>query len=118
MAYDGSLQAARALYAFESSGLAAGQPIVVVSIHPEAPEASRIAARAIDYLRFHDIKAEAHPVTTRIDPARAILDAARSRESEMIVMGGYGQPVLREFFLGSVTRTLLAESPVPLFLYH
>jgi len=36
----------------------------------------------------------------------------------MIVMGGYGQPVLREFFLGSVTRTLLAESPVPLFLYH
>ena len=38
--------------------------------------------------------------------------------SELIVMGVYGQPVLREFFLGSVTPRLLAESPVPLFLYH
>jgi len=33
-------------------------------------------------------------------------------------MGGYGQPTLREFFIGSVTRNLLAQSPVPLFLYH
>jgi nucleotide-binding universal stress UspA family protein len=33
-------------------------------------------------------------------------------------MGAYGQPVLREFLLGSVTRTLLAHSPIPLFLDH
>jgi nucleotide-binding universal stress UspA family protein len=33
-------------------------------------------------------------------------------------MGAYGQPRIREFFLGSVTQTLLKESPVPLFLYH
>jgi len=30
----------------------------------------------------------------------------------------YGQPVLREFLLGSVTKTVLRDSPVPLFLYH
>jgi len=29
-----------------------------------------------------------------------ILDEAQLRASEMIVMGGYGQPLLREFFLG------------------
>ncbi len=33
-------------------------------------------------------------------------------------MGAYGQPSLREFFLGSVTRRMLAECPVPLFLFH
>jgi nucleotide-binding universal stress UspA family protein len=33
-------------------------------------------------------------------------------------MGAYGQPVLREFFVGSVTRTALGECPIPLFLYH
>jgi nucleotide-binding universal stress UspA family protein len=118
VAYDGSLQAARALHAFETSGLAAVLPIVVVSVHPDPLQGCRIAERAIDYLRFHDIKAEAHPVTSRDAPARVILDSARSHKSELIVMGGYGQPVLREFFLGSVTRNLLGKSPVPLFLYH
>ncbi len=33
-------------------------------------------------------------------------------------MGAYGRPVLTEFFLGSVTRSILAECPVPTFLYH
>ena len=118
VAYDGSLQAARALHAFQTSGLATVLPIVVVTVHSEPLQASRLAERAIDYLRFHDIKAEAHPVTTHSSPAGVILDEARSRKAEFIVMGGYGQAVLREFFLGSVTRTLLAESPIPLFLYH
>jgi len=118
VAYDGSLQAARALHAFETSGLATVLRIIVVSVHPDPLEGSRIAERAIDYLRFHDIKAEAHPVKSHDSPARVILDSAQRHKSELIVMGGYGQPVLREFFLGSVTRTLLAESPVPLFLYH
>ena len=43
---------------------------------------------------------------------------ARRLKAGLLVMGAYGQPVLREFFLGSVTRTILEESPVPLFLYH
>ena len=33
-------------------------------------------------------------------------------------MGAYGQPVLREFLIGSVTRTILKECPVPVFCYH
>ena len=93
-------------------------PSIVVSVSAEHGEAARVAERAIDYLRFHDIKAEARPITFTGPPARILLEQARQHKSALIVMGGYGQPVLREFFLGSVTRTLLAESPVPLFLYH
>ena len=33
-------------------------------------------------------------------------------------MGAYGEPTLREFFIGSVTRTILEQCPVPLFLFH
>jgi nucleotide-binding universal stress UspA family protein len=33
-------------------------------------------------------------------------------------MGAYGRSTLREFFLGSVTSTLLEQATVPLFLYH
>jgi nucleotide-binding universal stress UspA family protein len=118
VAYDGSIQAARALHEFQNSGLAGALPTVVVSVSSEHGEAARTAERAIDYLRFHDIKAEAQAVTSTEPPARVLLERAKKHKSVLIVMGGYGQPVLREFFLGSVTRTLLAESPVPLFLYH
>jgi nucleotide-binding universal stress UspA family protein len=33
-------------------------------------------------------------------------------------MGAYGRAALREDIVGSVTRTALLESPVPLFLDH
>jgi nucleotide-binding universal stress UspA family protein len=118
IAYDGSLQAARALHAYQSSGLAGVLPIIVVSVHPERGAAAQAGERAVDYLRQHELKAELHPVASVEAPARVLQAAAREHKSVMIVMGGYGQPVLKEFFLGSVTRTLLAESRIPLFLYH
>jgi nucleotide-binding universal stress UspA family protein len=118
IAYDGSLQAARALHSFQTSGLAGPRPVIVVSVGDERIEAARIAERAIDYLRFHDIRAEARPIIANDHVAEAILSAASDCNSALIVMGAYGQPVLREFLLGSVTRTLLAKSPIPLFLDH
>ena len=51
-------------------------------------------------------------------PAEVILEQARQLGARLLVMGAYGQPAIREFFFGSVTRTVLKESPVPLFLYH
>ena len=118
VAYDGSLQSARSLHAFRTSGIAGIVPMIVATVHPERIRAAQIAERAIDYLRFHEIKAEAMAVGSSASPAQVLLDTAQKHKSALIVMGGYGQPVLREFFLGSVTRSLLAQSPVPLFLYH
>lgn len=118
VAYDGSLQAARALQAFQTSGLAGVLPTVVVSVDTDQKRAAQATERAIDFLRLHDIRANSWPITTTEAPASTILAAAEEHQSVLIVMGSYGQPILREFFLGSVTCTLLAESPVPLFLYH
>jgi nucleotide-binding universal stress UspA family protein len=50
--------------------------------------------------------------------AAVLLHWAGVFRAELMVMGAYGQPVVREFLLGSVTRTVLRDSPVPLFLYH
>jgi nucleotide-binding universal stress UspA family protein len=47
-----------------------------------------------------------------------ILERARQLGARLLVMGVYGQPRLREFFIGSATRTVLRASTVPLFLYH
>ena len=118
IAYDGSLQAARALAAFEASGLGQGREVHVVSVDEDKKEAARRAERAVDFLRFHQVNAERWPVDSVFPPAEVILESVRMVDAGLLVMGAYGQPVLREFFLGSVTRTVLEKSPVPVFLYH
>jgi len=118
VAYDGSLQAARALSAFEASGLGLSREVHVVSIAEGHKDAARHAERAVGFLRLHGIEAVAHPVDTHVPTAEAILHKARHLGAGLLVMGAYGQPVLREFFLGSVTRKVLEESPVPVFCYH
>ncbi len=118
IAYDGSLQAERALSAFESTGLAEVGPVHVVSVAADPSEAARRAEQARQFLGVHRVPATMHIVTSAAPAAPLLLAEARRLGAGLLVMGAYGQPVLREFFLGSVTRSLLAECPIPMFLYH
>lgn len=118
VAYDGSLQAARALQAFQASGLAGSETVHVVSVGDDPAEAARHAERAVEFLRFHAIPATAHVLGPAPSTAETLLDQVRQLQVGLLVMGCYGQPGLREFILGSVTRTVLRRSSVPLFLYH
>lgn len=118
VAYDGSLQAARALQAFQASGVHQGHAVHIVVVNDDQVEAARHAERAAEFLRFHGIQSLVHPENSSASVAAELLNQIRRLQGSLLVMGAYGQPTLREFFLGSVTRTLLKESPVPLFLYH
>lgn len=118
VAYDGSLQASRALYSLVAFGLARSRTVDVVSVASIRAEAARHASRAVEFLRSHDIEVVDHPVDTHIEPAEAILEEVCRRGAGLLVMGAYGQPTLREFFIGSVTRSILEKSPVPVFCYH
>jgi nucleotide-binding universal stress UspA family protein len=119
IAFDGSLQAARALSAFEATGLAATGPVhLVCVVDTSTYESTRHVERAGRFLGRHGIDATPHVLEPSGAPARRILEQARALGAGLLVMGAYGQPVLREFFLGSVTHTMLAECPVPMFLYH
>ena len=118
IAYDGSLQAARALQAFQAVGLDDGREIHVVTVGTDHVEASRHADRAAEFLGFHGIKAAVQVLATSEDPAAVILGEAKRFNADLVVVGAYGRSAVHEFFLGSVTRTLLKESPIPLFLYH
>ncbi len=118
VAYDGSLQAARALYAFAATGLGSSRRVHVVSVAQDRGDAACHADRAVEFLRFHGLEASPYPTATSVLPAKAILHKVDYFEAGLLVMGAYGQPALREFFLGSVTRAALRESPVPVLCYH
>jgi nucleotide-binding universal stress UspA family protein len=118
VAYDGSLQAARTLQAFQSSGLGEGTEIHVLTVGKDHTEAARHADRAAEFLRFHDLKVTTHPVASSDFPGNAILQYCWQLDPGLLVMGAYGQPRWREFLFGSVTRALLKQTPVPLFLWQ
>jgi nucleotide-binding universal stress UspA family protein len=117
VAYDGSLQAARAVYAFVASGIAAKRPVHVISVNDDPVEAARRGNRAIEFLAAHNIRATLCP-QSQGSPTDQILKLAREVDAGLIVLGAYGKPRIQDFFVGSVTSAILAKSPLPLFLFH
>jgi nucleotide-binding universal stress UspA family protein len=117
VAYDGSLQSARAVYALAASGLAAQRPVHVVAVHDEPIEAARCGNRAVEFLASHGVRATLC-AKSEGRPADQILGVARDVDAGLLVLGAYGKPRIQEFFLGSVTSTVLAQCPLPLFLFH
>lgn len=116
--YDGSLQSARAVQSLEAVGIARGQQIHIVSVAEDAVTAARTADRAVEFLRSHELRANALPVKSSQSPAMIILEKAQELNAGLIVMGAYGKRTMYEFFFGSSTSHMLANCELPLYLDH
>lgn len=118
VAYDGSLQASRTLWAFAATGLGRSRTVHVLSVAASRDTMAPHVEQAMEFLLAHDINAEALVVESARPPAAAILEEAGRVKAGLIVMGTFGQSVVKEYLLGSVTRSVLTESPVPVFCFH
>jgi nucleotide-binding universal stress UspA family protein len=118
IAYDGSPQAARALAAFQAAEPANPGVLHILSVSSRAIEAAQNAEQAREFLSRHNVVAVAHALQSSAPPAKVILEQIGRLNAGLLVMGAFGKPALREFILGSVTRTVLHNTPVPLFLFH
>lgn len=75
--------------------------------------------QAVWYLARHEIQAHVHRETGLMDRAGyVLLDSVTNGAADYVVMGGFGHARALEAVLGGATRTMLAKSPVPLFLAH
>jgi len=89
-------------------------PRLGIGGHGEVP-----AADMALHLVRHGVKAEAaHTVAEDISDGEALLSYASDIGADLIVAGAYGHSRAREMVFGGVTRTLLAEMTVPIFLSH
>ena len=118
VAYDGSPHAVRALQMFQALGLDDSHAVHVVCVDADKEKAALCVKRAVTFLQGHNVAAQAHTLATSKSPAHVLLQYAQQGQADLLVMGSSSQSILREFFGGSVTRTMLRESPVPLFVYH
>jgi nucleotide-binding universal stress UspA family protein len=118
IAYDGSVQAARTLQSFVSSGLYYGHPLHLVGISNSADAMNQILGRAVDFLGAHCLKAETHVLPVGAGVGESLIDFARRVPAGLMIIGTYGQPWYKELLFGSVTKSVLAQFPVPMFLNH
>jgi len=119
LAYDGSLQAARAMKSFVASGFFADGPVHVVAFDDDLDEAKTSAGFAESYLARHGRRTHVTVGPGKsLSAAESILDACSEHKAQMLVMGAYGKTAVRDFFLGSVTRSVLSRAQLPVFVDH
>ena len=71
------------------------------------------------HLARHGVRAEAaQTVATDISDGDALLSYAADIGADLLVTGMYGHSRLREMVFGGVTRSLLTEMTVPVFMAH
>lgn len=118
VAYDGSAQAARALASFVTSGLHADRVVHLVGVDKDNDGVADNLELARDYLALHGRQSELHLLPSEGGVGKTIITLAQRLSSSLLVMGVYGEPRMKEMLFGSVTRSLLAAVPTPLFLDH
>lgn len=115
LAYDESPQADRALQAFQASGLDFGEEVVVLCIGTTEEQAGGQAEEAVEYLQSHGIRAASCPRMSSAPTGQIIVQEVRNRRARLLVMGVSRHSTLRDLLLGGVTKTVLRESPAPVF---
>ncbi len=121
VAWDASREAARAVNDAMPI-LERAQAVSVVTVNPRQQPFGHGEQPGADialHLARHGVKVEVQQVESRdVDIANTILSHIADRSSDLLVMGAYGHSRLRELVLGGVTRTILRDMTVPVFIAH
>ena len=115
--YDGSQPSARALHQFLVSGLHHKLPIQILTAYENYESSEVIAKRAYEMCKQYGrtVRVELLAATSR-KPHEVIFEYVTKNMPELVVMGAFGHTGLKDWFFGSVTRTLLSSAKVPLFV--
>ena len=116
VAYDNSVQVTKAIQMFLLLHIWNQCDITLLNISNDANRAKQLLDRLGEYVGRYGIQpAKVH---LRGRPDKAILSYIREHEIDLLVMGAYGKRTASEFVFGSVTKSLVTQAGIPLFIYH
>ena len=116
VAYGSGREVARTLQTFTLLGVAGDEPVCLLAIDQDPARAEARLQLAGQFLTAHGVRVALEPVISKDPPAALILDQVRRREPRLVVMGAHGHHPVRDLFLTSVTRAVLKEISVPVFV--
>ena len=102
--------------------LARADSVTVFAINPAGGKGDHGEEPGADialHLARHDVAVSVERTEVRgIEPGEILLNQAADTQADLLVIGAYGHSRLREMVLGGVTRTLLREMTLPVFMSH
>ena len=117
--WDGSRNAARAIND-AMPFLTRAKAVDVITIDSGKDRTGEIKGADIaQHLARHGLNVELRRINAGdVDVPNVILSDAADRDTDFIVMGGYGHSRLREFVFGGATRGILSSMTVPTLMSH
>lgn len=117
--WDGGRPAARAVHD-AMPFLHKAEAIDIVSVNEDSATVGEASSEALQtHLGRHDLSVEVQRTTAdAADIFNTILSLAADKNTDLIVMGGYGHSKFREFVLGGVTRGIFETLTVPALISH
>ncbi len=91
--------------------------MVIVGDPPQTHVRDRHDAPEV-HLARHGVAAEATHLPRDGDVAQSVLERCKAFGADLLVMGTYGHAPLAEAVLGGVTRSVLQQAPIPVFMAH
>jgi nucleotide-binding universal stress UspA family protein len=102
--------------------LAAASAVTVITVDAEEanPKHGEIPGADIAlHLARHGVRANGERTPAAgIGVGDALLSRANDLDADLLVMGAYGHPRVRELLLGGATRTVLASMTLPVLMAH
>ncbi|WP_019142685.1 universal stress protein [Noviherbaspirillum massiliense] len=120
LAWNASMEARRTVH-YALPLLARAQSVNVAVFNPSPGRNDHGEQPGADlalYLARHNIKVNVVQRTTDINVGAALLALADDFDADLIAMGCYGHPRVREVLLGGATRTILQSMSLPVFMAH
>lgn len=119
VAYDGSIQAARTLFAFAGLELFPEHPIHLIAIDKEPGQHEEALMLAAKYLTARGYQTQTKQIAVQsCGIAATLMQQVSVVQPRLLVCGVFGKSWMRPVLCGSVTKALLHEVSVPIFLYH
>lgn len=114
--YDGSAKAARSMREFVtlSDALPAKPEVTLLRIGEDVDEGTALLKRPTQYLEAHG-----YQVLQKVlpgEPAEVIASVAKEKQPAVVVIGASSKSGLRAFLFGSVTKTLIEDGTLPIFI--
>lgn len=117
VAWDASRAAARALADALPLLRRAGE-IFLVAVASEQSAAAQSMPDVERWLNDHGVRVNCARLDDADGTAAAIEEHGRSVQADLLVMGAFGHSRVRDFILGGVTRSVLAEPKLPVLFSH
>ena len=107
-------QTLRVVVAYDTIPVHLGDPYMQNAINARIDETELILQRAVQAV--WGVSAQLYTDMIEGDPAETILEVARTRDSDLIVMGARGMGRLQGLLLGSTSQKVLSLAPCPVLI--